>query len=229
MDSPIHGGTFFIPTSKLTDNDSIFLGWGKSMNGVIAALIIALCVILAFFWAPFVGLVFQGNLDFADPLRMSDNSVNIEYVTGYEADPGQISGTQVINPTPDSQKMGAVSFMMSLNSYRILSTGVTSVDLDQTTITFTSQSGSEILLQQSSRPMKKPGWTISKKTGILSFENNNQDNLLEPYESFEILVLPSTPLPPVSRFLILIKLPDGNQIFISRSVPETITPVMNLD
>jgi hypothetical protein len=77
--------------------------------------------------------------------------------------------------------------------------------------------------------MKKPGWTIAKKTGILSFENINQDNILEPYELFEILVLPSTPQPPMSRFLILIKLPDDNKIFISRSVPETITPIMNLD
>ena len=199
------------------------------MNGVIAALIIALCVIFAFFWAPFVGLVFQGNLDFAQPLRMSDNSLNIEYVTGYADDLGAISDTIVSNPSPDPQKMGAVSFRMSLNSYRTLSTGVTSVDLDQATITFTSQSGSEILMQQSSRPIKKPGWTIAKKTGILSFENNNQDNLLEPYESFEILVLPSKPLPPMSRFLILLELPGDNQIFISRSVPETITPVMNLD
>lgn len=199
------------------------------MNGVIAALIIALCVIFAFFWAPFVGLVFQGNLDFAQPLRMSDNSLNIEYVTGYADDLGAISDTIVSNPSPDPQKMGAVSFRMSLNSYRTLSTGVTSVDLDQATITFTSQSGSEILMQQSSRPIKKPGWTIAKKTGILSFEINNQNNILEPYESFEILVLPSKPLPPMSRFLILLELPGDNQIFISRSVPETITPVMNLD
>jgi hypothetical protein len=75
----------------------------------------------------------------------------------------------------------------------------------------------------------KPGWTIAKKTGILAFENNDQDNILEPYESFEIMVLPSKPLPPMSRFYILIKLPNDNQVFISRTVPETITPVMNLD
>jgi hypothetical protein len=228
-ESPINGRTFFIPASKLTVNDLTSLARGKSMNGVIAALIIALCVIFAFFWAPFVGLVFQGNLDFAQPLRMSDNSVNIEYVTGYAADLGQIRDTTVSNPTPDSQKMGAVSFTMSLNSYRTLSTGVMSVDLDQTIITFTSQSGSEILIQQSSLPIKKPGWTIAKKTGILSFEINNQNNILEPYESFEILILPSIPLPPMSRFLILIKMPDDNQIFISRVVPETITPMMNLN
>ena len=104
--------------------------------------------------------------------------------------------------------MGAVSFRMSLNSYHALVTSGMSIDLDQTTMTFTSQSGSEILIQQPGRPMKKPAWTITKKTGILSFENNNQDNILEPYEAFEILVLPSTPLPPMSRFLILIKLPD---------------------
>jgi len=199
------------------------------MNGVIAALIIALSVILAFFWAPFVGLVFEGNLDFAQPIRMSDNSVNIAFVNGYAAHMGTIIDTEISKPTPDSQKMGAVSFRMSLNSYRATVTSGMSIDLDQTTMTFTSQSGSEILIQQSGRPVKKPGWTIAKKTGILSFENNNQDNILEPYESFEILVLPSTPLSPMSRFLILIKLPDSSEIFISRTVPETITPVMNLD
>jgi hypothetical protein len=199
------------------------------MNGVIAVLIIALCIILAFFWAPFVGLVFQGNLDFAQPLRMSDNSVNTAFVKGYAADLGTISDTEIGNPTPDEQKMGAVSFSMSLNSYHTLLAGGMSVDFDQITMTFTSPFGSEFLLQQSSRPIKKPGWTIAKKTGILSFENNNQDNVLEPYESFEILVLPSTPLPPMSRFLILIKLPDDNQIFITRVVPEAITPIMNLD
>jgi hypothetical protein len=228
-DSPINRGTFFIPTSKLTDNDCSFPAGGKSMNGVIAAFIIALSVILAFFWIPIVGLVFEGNLDFTHPLRIPDNSVNIEFVKGYADDLGTISDTEISNPTSDSQKMGAVSFRMSLNSYRALVTGGSSIDLDQTTMTFTSQSVSEILLQQSSRPMKKPGWTIAKKTGILAFENNNQDNILEPYESFEILVLPSTPQPPMSRFLILVKLPDDNQIFISRSVPDTITPVMNLD
>lgn len=199
------------------------------MNGVIVALIIALSVILVFFWAPFVGLVFEGNLNLDQPIRMSDNSVNIEYVTGYAADSDKISDTEISNPTTDSQKMGAVSFTMSFNSYRALVTSDMSVDLDQTTLTFTSQYGSETLLQQSSRPMIIPGWTITKKTGILSFENNDQDNILEPYELFEILVLPSTPLPPKSRFLILIKLPNDNQIFISRVVPETITPVMSLD
>ena len=199
------------------------------MNGVIAALIIALSVILAFFWAPIVGLVFEGKLDFTQPLRISDNSVNIAYVTGFAADLGKIGDTEFSNPTPELQKMGAVSFRMSLNSYRALLTSDMSIDLDLTRMTFTSQYGSETLLQQSSRPMIKPGWTITKKTGILAFEHSDQDNILEPYESFEILVLPSIPLPPKSRFLTLITLPDDNQIFISRSVPETITPVMSLD
>jgi hypothetical protein len=199
------------------------------MNGVIAALIIALSVILAFFWAPIVGLVFEGKLDFTQPLRISDNSVNIAYVTGFAADLGKIGDTEFSNPTPELQKMGAVSFRMSLNSYQAMLTSDMGIDLDLTRMTFTSQYGSETLLQQSSRPMIKPGWTITKKTGILAFEHSDQDNILEPYESFEILVLPSIPLPPKSRFLILIKLPYDNQIFISRSVPETITPIMNLN
>jgi hypothetical protein len=68
-----------------------------------------------------------------------------------------------------------------------------------------------------------------KKKGILPIEYADQDTLLEPYESFEILVYPSTPLPPMSRFLILIQFPDNNKIFLPRSVPATISPVMYLN
>jgi hypothetical protein len=199
------------------------------MNGVITALIIALSIILSFYWAPIVGVVFDGSLDFAQPLKMSDNSVNAGYVTGYAADLGKIGDTEVSNSIPEPQKMGAVTFRLSLNSYRALFRSDMSIDLDQTTMTFVSPSMSETLLQSSSRPMVKPGWTISKKTGILPFEYANQNDILEPYESFEILVFPSTPLPPMSRFLILIQLTNNNQIFISRSVPETITPEMGLN
>lgn len=198
------------------------------MNGVITALIIALCIILAFFWAPIVVVIFDRSSELAQPLRLSDNSVNAGYVTGYAADLGKIGETEVSNSIPESQKMGAVTFRLSLNSYRSFFMSDMSIDLDQTTMTFVSSSRSETLLQKSSRPMIKPGWTITKKTGILPFEYADQDNILEPYESFEILVYPSTPLPPMSRFLILIHLPDKNQIFISRSVPATITPVMGL-
>jgi hypothetical protein len=199
------------------------------MNGVITALIIALSIILSFYWAPIVGVVFDGSLDFAQPLRMSDNSVNAGYVTGYAADLGKIGDTEVSNSIPESQKMGAVTFRLSLNSYRAFFMSDMSIDIDKITVIFVSPSGSETLLQNSRRPMIKPGWTITKKTGILPFEYADQDNILEPYESYEILVYPSTPLSPMSRFLILIHLPDKNQIFISRSVPATITPVMGLN
>lgn len=199
------------------------------MNGVIAAFIIALCIILTFFWVPFMGLVFEGNLDLGQPLRIPDNSVNIEYVTGYAADLNTINDVEVTNPSPDSQNLGAVSFRMSLDSYRTLGTRDMSVDLDKTIMTFTGKYGSETLLQQSGVSLTKPGWTIMKKTGILPFQSNDQDNILEPYESFKILVLPSTPLPPMSRFLILLQMPDNRQVFFSRVVPETITPIMSLN
>lgn len=199
------------------------------MRGVITALIIALMVILLFYWAPIIGVFYDGSLALAQSLRLPDNSVNIEYVTGYAADFDKIGDTEISNPIPDSQKMGVLTFRMTLNSYHALFRSDMSIDLDQTTMTFVSPSMSETLLQSSSRPMVKPGWTISKKTGILPFEYANQNDILEPYESFEILVFPSTPLSPMSRFLILIQLPNNNQIFISRSVPETITPEMGLN
>jgi hypothetical protein len=199
------------------------------MRGVITALILALIFILLFYWAPILGVLFDGSLALAQPLRIPDNSVNVEYVTGYAADFSKIGDTEIRNPFPDSQKMGAVTFRMTLNPFHTFFRSDMSIDLDQTTMTFVSLSGSETLLQSSSRPMVRHGWTITKKTGILPFEYNNQDNILEPYESFEILVYPSTPLPPMARFLILIQLPDKNQIFITRSVPDTITEVMSLN
>jgi len=222
--------TFFIfTTRKIKGNDCAFLAGDGSMNGVITALIIALCIILAFFWAPIVVVIFDRSSELAQPLRLSDNSVNAGYVTGYAADLGKIGETEVSIPTPESKKMGAVTFRLSLNSYRSFFISDMSIDLDTITVIFVSPFGSETLLQKSSRPMIKPGWTITKKTGILPFEYADQDNILEPYESFEILAYPSTPLPPIARFLILIQLPDKNQIFIARSVPDTITQVMSLN
>ncbi|HUT38215.1 MAG TPA: hypothetical protein VMW77_02820 [Methanoregula sp.] len=199
------------------------------MRSVITALIITLAVILLFYWAPIVGIVFDESVALAQPLRVSDNSVNIGYVTGYAADFSKIGGTEISNPIPDSQKMGAVTFRMALNSYHTFFRSDMSIDLDKITVNFVSPSGSETLLQKSSRPMIKPGWTITKKTGVLPYEYADQDNILEPYESYEILVYPSTPLPPMSQFLIFIRLQDKNQIFITRSVPETITQVMSLN
>ncbi|MFY9800197.1 MAG: hypothetical protein WAK10_03005 [Methanoregula sp.] len=199
------------------------------MNGVITALLIALCFIFVFFWAPVVGVFFNGSLDSAQPLRMSDNSVNAGYVTGYADNVGIIGDTEVSLSHTDAQKMGAVSFQMSLNSYRAFFNNDMNIDIDKIMVIFVSPYGSETLMQNNGRPVTKPGWTVTKKKGILPIEYADQDTILEPYESFEILVCPSTPLPPLSRFLIVIQFPDNNKIFLPRSVPATISPVMSLN
>lgn len=199
------------------------------MNGVVSALIIALCFIFVFFWAPVAGVFFNGSLESAQPLTMADNSVNAGYVTGYAANLGKISDTEVSISYPDEQKMGAVSFRMSLNSYRAFFNKDMSLDIDKITVNFVSPSGSETLMQKTSRPLAKPGWTVTNMRGILPIQYADDDTLLEPYESFEILVCPSTPLAPLSRFLIVIQLPDENKIFLSRSVPATISPIMHLN
>ena len=196
------------------------------MNGVITALIIALSFILIFFWAPIVGLIAGGSLDFAQPLKTSDISVNVGYVTGYAADQGTIGDTQIIISQPDAQKMGAVSFRMSLNSYQAFFNRDMSIDIDKITLNFVGPSGSEIVVQKPGRPLTKPGWTVTNIKGILPIEHADEDAILEPYESFEILVYPSTPLLPGSQFLILIQFSDNNKIFLPGTVPATISPIM---
>ena len=223
------GEFFYIVVQDLTAHDKAVSYGDRSMNGVITALIIALAFILTFFWAPIVGVITGGSLDLAQPLRMSDNSVNAGYVTGYAADQDTISDTQVSVSHPDAQKMGAVSFRISLNSYRAFFQNDMSIDIDSITVNFVSPSGSETLVQKTGRPFIKPGWTVTNKRGILPIEYSDEDNILEPYESFEILLYPSTPLPPLSQFLILVQLPDNNKIFLPRTVPGTIYSIMFLN
>ena len=199
------------------------------MNQVITALIIALSFILIFFWAPILGVVYSGSLESTHPLVMSDNSVNAGYVTGYSAVLGKIRDIELSNSQPEAQMMGAVSFRMSLNFYHGFIKNDMSLDIDKITVVFVSPSGSETLPQKNSRPFTKPGWTVIRKESILPTEHANEDNIIEPYESFEILVFPSKPLSPMSRFIIFIQLPDNNKIYLSRSVPETISSVMNLN
>jgi len=198
------------------------------MNGVITALIIALSFILVFFWAPILGVVFGGDLDAAHPLRMSDNSVNAGFVTGYSADQEKIGDTRLIISSRDAQKMGAVSFRMSLNSYRAFFTSDLSIDINAIKVIFVGPNGPEPLVQKTERPIQQPGWTVINKKGILPVEYADSDEILEPYESFEILVCPSKPLPPMSQFLIIVELPGSNRIFLPRSVPATISPIMSL-
>jgi len=198
------------------------------MNGVITALIIALAFILTFFWAPIVGLIAGGSLDSAQPVKMSDSSVNVGYVIGYAADQDTIDDTRIIISQPDAQKMGAVSFRMSLNSYRAFFNGEMSIDIDKVTLIFVGPSGSETLVQKPGRPFTQPGWTVTDIRGILPIQDTDEDTILEPYESIEILVYPSDPLPPGSPFLIQIQFPDNSRIFLTGTVPETISPIMFL-
>jgi hypothetical protein len=199
------------------------------MNGVVVALLIALAFILTFFWAPIVGLFAEGSLDLEQPLRISENSLNAGYVTGYAADQGTIHDTELSVSYPDAQKMGAVSFRISFNSYRAFFRNDMNIDIDTISLNFVDQHGSETLVQKTGRPFTKPGWTVTDKRGTLPVMYADGDNILEPYESFEILVYPSTPLPPLSQFMILVQLPDGSKIFLPRTVPGTIYPVMFLN
>jgi hypothetical protein len=223
------GDFFYTVVQDLNVHDKAVSSGDRSMNGVITALIIALAFILTFFWAPIVGVFAGGNLNLAQPLRMSDNSVNAGYVTGYAADQDIIGDTRVSVSHPDAQKLGGVSFRISLNSYRAFFQNDMNIDIDAITLIFVSPSGSETLVQKTDRPFTKPGWTVTNKRGILPIEYADEDAILEPYESFEILVYPTTPLPPLSQFMILIQLPDNNKVFLPRTVPGTIYPIMFLN
>ncbi|MCX6696313.1 MAG: hypothetical protein NTV84_01885, partial [Methanoregula sp.] len=148
-------------------------------------------------------------------------------VNGYADNTGVLRNIPVENPSPDSQRLGAVQMTIHLNSVNPILDKSTGVNLDLCTVTFVSPFGREQLRMVSDRPMRKPGWTIASKTGTLPYQSADADNILEPNEQFSLFVYPSHALPPQSWFRVFVDFPNSKEIQINNVVPSTVTPVMN--
>jgi hypothetical protein len=101
-------------------------------------------------------------------------------------------------------------------------------DLSRATIVIVTPEGSESLPRRSAAPFVRPGWTITRKGGVLPGTNADADEILEPNEEFSIAVSPSANLPPGTQFSVIISIPDVQPFTISRTVPSPLMPVMDL-
>ena len=74
-----------------------------------------------------------------------------------------------------------------------------------------------------------PNWTILRKLNMNPFRTADEDNILEPGESFDVFVCPTRPLLSYDTFTVIFKPPGaGLQFPVKRTVPAPVIPVMQL-
>ena len=192
------------------------------------ALAIAILLSLAMFsWFILPGYS-SGQKAYSGLNQLADSPVIASNVTGYADLSGILGPVQVTTPAPSPNKLGAVVMKIQLDSLRYVWKPGAGVDLDKSTVIFSSPAGREVVPRNSGQPMKKPGWAIVQKGSTIPYQGADQDNILEPNEAFVLFVYPSTPLPPSTPFTVTISMPEENALMVNRTVPVQVKPVMNL-
>jgi len=200
---------------------------GTAGEGVALLIFVAILslVMYSLFIAPSYA---SGQMARAGMNRITDSVVADGGVTGYSDLPGALGPVEVENAHPVPSALGAVQIPLRLASVRLSWQAGTGADLGNATVTFTGPSGTETIQREQGTVLRKPAWSIVQKGSTLPGQDANSNDLLEPNERFVLFVYPSRPLPPGSPFIIRIGIPGENPVVISRSVPESVAPVMNL-
>ncbi len=146
-------------------------------------------------------------------------------VTGFNAVDGTMGTARYHFPQPDSGKLGAVQVTVSL-----LVGDMGGIDMDKATVTLITKtvSGTISEVKPGTGTVNAPGWTITRKSNWLPGQQADADNILEPNEQFDLLILSPTPLPSYTSFTVAVQPSSGVPLSFSRTVPIRITPVMDL-
>ncbi len=199
-----------------------------NMGVMAGALAIAILLSLAIFSLFILPGYSSGQETYSGLSQLADSPVIASNVTGYADLSGTLGPVQVMTTAPNPDKLGAVVMKIRLDSLRYVWKPGAGVDLDKSTVVFTSRSGREVIPRNSGLPMKKPGWAIVQKGSTIPYQGADQDNILEPNEEFVLFIYPSTPLPPSTPFTVTISMPEENALMVNRTVPVIVRPVMNL-
>ena len=85
--------------------------------------------------------------------------------------------------------------------------------------------GAETLVRDGTGRPGRSSWAVTGKAGVLPLGKADQDDLLEPPETFQIIVLPSQPLDPGGHVTITLSPPLGISLVIERQIPAHVNPV----
>ncbi|WAI00152.1 hypothetical protein [Methanogenium organophilum] len=145
-------------------------------------------------------------------------------VYGFADTGGPYEGVTVAEGLTNPDTMGAVSL-----SLRLMEGEMGGVDMESADVRISWNEHIEGLRYSGNMPLQRPNWTVASRTHVQAGEQADNDFIIEPGEIFTILVYPSAGLTPETAFSIQVQAGKGEPFTITRKVPGTIKPVMDLN
>jgi len=143
-------------------------------------------------------------------------------VYGYPAVDGTAGGIPVAFPPDTRPGIDGISVPVQLL------VGSDPLDMGSVVVTVRSGEGMATLPRDDRRPIGRPAWTVADKSGVLPFHDADRDDLLEPGETFRVLVLPPEPLAPGEHVTVSIAPPRAFPLVVDRDIPARLSPVTAL-
>lgn len=163
------------------------------------------------------GLVAMAARESGDSVRITGNPI------GYSCIQRTVSGFDIRPQTTDEHAIGAIQASIS----PII--GDMAIDMDQTTITIIDTRTETLTKQKKVSPLNPGEWAIISRYGNLPFGSANDDDILHPGETFDLLITLPEPLSPEERFTLVIAPAGGVPLRITRTVPVQVTPVTTIN
>jgi hypothetical protein len=193
----------------------------------IAVLVAVLLVSLAMFSLLINPSYYTGETAPSSLKVLTDNLALAGHIAGY-ADMPRTANTGILSSPQTRPGLSMARLNLRLATLRLNWDPGTGDDLSRATIVFVTPEGSESLPRRTAAPFVRPGWTITRKSGLLPGTNADADEILEPNEEFSIAVSPSANLEAGTPFTVIISIPDVQLFTINRTVPRPLSPVMDL-
>ena len=197
------------------------------MNSFIVLLVAVLLISLAMFSLLINPSYYTGETAHSSLKVLTDNLALAGHVAGY-ADIPRTADTGVLSSPQTRPGLTMARLNLRLATLRLNWDPGTGDDISRATIAIVTPEGSENLPRRTQAPFERPGWTITRKAGLLPGTNADADEILEPNEEFSIAVSPSANLEPGTPFTVIISIPDVQPFTVDRTVPRLISPVMDL-
>jgi len=122
----------------------------------------------------------------------------------------------------DPGALGSVSFTV-----RLFLGDMGGVDMSRATVLF-SDGGGAVVVPSGAEGDVLPYWTITDRLNRAPFQTVDDDDILEPGESFVVRVFFPHPLGSGETFTLTVTPPGGHAETMKRTVPPRVTPVTNL-
>jgi hypothetical protein len=201
---------------------------GYMYGSAITLIAVAVLISLALFTLFILPSYQTGETAYSSLGVLTDDLALSGHVTGYGGLPVTRPNGTVLQIPNHPAGLASIQMGVRLATLRTSWEPGTGDDLSKATVVITTPGKTETLPLQAAGPGNPPGWIIYKKTGFLPGSAANDNTILEPNEVFTIIASPSNPLPPGTPFFVTVTVPDARPLTVSRTVPRTLAPVMDL-